>query len=283
MHLTLEQEALYWRLTMHYMETAAPLPNNTVALSRIAGVSHDKFLENSEAILIFYRKSGEKLHHKHCDGILANQRERKKSYSERKLGKKKSLINKNLNENKAKKSTENQKYISTSATVHNNTEERVLLEKEPKEKIKKPLAEKPSEVSQAVWDDFIRQRKTKFTKTALDGIEREVAKAGIALEAGLRTAVERGWQSFKVDWIENSKGTKNETNRENNGKYKSRSERADEAHAEFLAEYGAAGVGSPNIHAGSPELRHLPDLREGPGGVEKHHAGVHGSPEKQKA
>jgi len=65
-------------------------------------------------------------------------------------------------------------------------------------------AEKPADVDANIWADFVLLRKTKkapLTETALKGIERETAKAGISLEAGLRMACERGWQGFKADWV----------------------------------------------------------------------------------
>ena len=59
-------------------------------------------------------------------------------------------------------------------------------------------------VSETVAADFIELRKSKkaaITQTALDGIEREASKAGFSLEDALRTCCERGWQSFKAEWV----------------------------------------------------------------------------------
>lgn len=51
--------------------------------------------------------------------------------------------------------------------------------------------------------DFNAIRKAKrapLTATAIVGIEREAAKAGLSLEQALRECCARGWQSFKADW-----------------------------------------------------------------------------------
>ena len=68
---------------------------------------------------------------------------------------------------------------------------------------------RPEFVSEDVWDDFGKLRKAKkapLTKTALTGIQAEADKAGITLEAALVMACNRGWASFKADWMTNGIG-----------------------------------------------------------------------------
>ena len=72
------------------------------------------------------------------------------------------------------------------------------------------LAKKPDCVSDNVWRDWLAHRKTAFTDTALEGFEREAAKAGWSLEAAIRESIERSWQGFKADWVKNN-GTANRT------------------------------------------------------------------------
>lgn len=67
------------------------------------------------------------------------------------------------------------------------------------------LAVMPEGMDEKVWGAFKAQRKAKrspLTEIALQGIEREAGKAGISLEATLRMCCERGWQSFKSEWLE---------------------------------------------------------------------------------
>lgn len=63
---------------------------------------------------------------------------------------------------------------------------------------------RPDDVSKEVWDDFKKQRKVALTATALKGIVSEAAKAEITLEAALVMACNRGWKSFKADWIKDA-------------------------------------------------------------------------------
>jgi hypothetical protein len=61
-----------------------------------------------------------------------------------------------------------------------------------------------SGVSLEVIADFRRLRASKkapITGTAIDGIKREAAKAGVTLEQALRTCCERGWTGFKAEWV----------------------------------------------------------------------------------
>jgi hypothetical protein len=60
-----------------------------------------------------------------------------------------------------------------------------------------------SGVSPQIAKDFRALRKAKkaaITQTAVDGIRREAAKAGLTLESALAMCCERGWTGFKADW-----------------------------------------------------------------------------------
>jgi hypothetical protein len=64
--------------------------------------------------------------------------------------------------------------------------------------------EKPSGVSEQVWDDFITLRKAKrapLSATALASIAKEAEKAAMHIEEALTECVTRGWQSFRAEWM----------------------------------------------------------------------------------
>ena len=72
----------------------------------------------------------------------------------------------------------------------------------------KTQAERPGDVSQSVWDDFIAIRnkvKKPFTETALKIVQREASKAGYTLEQALETSCARGWQGFEAKWVQDKK------------------------------------------------------------------------------
>lgn len=59
-------------------------------------------------------------------------------------------------------------------------------------------------------NDFAAVRKAKrapITATAINGIKREAAKAGITFEAAITMCIERNWQSIRADWVLRDSGT----------------------------------------------------------------------------
>lgn len=78
-------------------------------------------------------------------------------------------------------------------------------------KDKSSQPEKPADVSDSVWADFLQIRKAKrapLTKTALAGIAAEADKAGITLQNALEQCCARGWQGFKASWATDAIQTK---------------------------------------------------------------------------
>ena len=64
--------------------------------------------------------------------------------------------------------------------------------------------EKPSEVSDQIWEDFLTLRKAKkapVNQTVLNLIKSQADKAGWSLESALSECVARGWVGFKADWV----------------------------------------------------------------------------------
>jgi len=64
--------------------------------------------------------------------------------------------------------------------------------------------DRPEDVSQSVWDDFLLHRKAKkatVTETVLSSIRKEATKAKWTMEDALKETCARNWQSFKADWV----------------------------------------------------------------------------------
>ena len=63
---------------------------------------------------------------------------------------------------------------------------------------------RPGDVTEQVWLDFLalrKERRSNLTSTALAGIRNAAAKAGFTLQAALELCCERGWQSFRAEWV----------------------------------------------------------------------------------
>lgn len=69
--------------------------------------------------------------------------------------------------------------------------------------------DKPAEVTQQTWDDWIAVRKAKrcgpITETAMKLLEGEASKAGISTEDAIAIAAGSGWISFKAHYIHDGK------------------------------------------------------------------------------
>ncbi|MDR3015214.1 MAG: YdaU family protein [Delftia acidovorans] len=68
---------------------------------------------------------------------------------------------------------------------------------------------RPADVPDNVWNDFLAVRKAKrapLTDTALEGIAREAAKAGLSLADAIAYCCEAGWQGFNAGWYAERRG-----------------------------------------------------------------------------
>lgn len=67
-----------------------------------------------------------------------------------------------------------------------------------------PVVDRPDDVPEQVWADWLQLRKTKrapVTMTVLDGAKSEAAKAGMSLEDFLRVWCRRGSQGLEAAWL----------------------------------------------------------------------------------
>ena len=55
--------------------------------------------------------------------------------------------------------------------------------------------------------------KAPVTETALKGLQREAAKAGISLQEVLELCCQNGWRGFKADWLKDKTQFKNSGDR----------------------------------------------------------------------
>lgn len=68
--------------------------------------------------------------------------------------------------------------------------------------------DKPDNVDQQVWDDFVKNRRSKkapITKTAFNKIIKEAEKAGITLNEALKINIEKCWRGFEAEWLTDKK------------------------------------------------------------------------------
>lgn len=114
---------------------------------------------------------------------------------------------------------------NANASIKDANEHFFDANQEPRTKNQEPIkntvsaSAPPDGVSYQVWGDFIKSRKVKLTKTALDGIMREADKAGWRLEDALRECCSRGWRGFKASWVEEKQSSETNYQRSMREKY----------------------------------------------------------------
>ncbi len=72
-----------------------------------------------------------------------------------------------------------------------------------KKRERTPSAQKPDDVSQGVWDQYLAHRAKKrasVTSIVIEHLRKEAALAGISLEDAMRECIVRGWQGFYASW-----------------------------------------------------------------------------------
>jgi hypothetical protein len=92
-------------------------------------------------------------------------------------------------------------------------------EESTEEETNKRNIQKPTEVTDQTWSDFLQHRKAKkapVTESALSGIEKEARKAGWTLEKAMIECCARGWTGFKAEWVlkDQPKKTQHQLNNE---------------------------------------------------------------------
>jgi len=90
---------------------------------------------------------------------------------------------------------------------HQKDTKRYTNKKNKNEKKNKNIIDKPENVSDQTWSDFLTHRKSKkapITQTVINTFTKEAERAGMSLEDALIESISRGWRGFKADWMENS-------------------------------------------------------------------------------
>ena len=143
----------------------------------------------------------------------------KPSLSESKLGNKSELAqNSEINPNKLGNKSEVNSEI-------NPTDKDTSINKDTTNKesdsTKKKKVEKPTDVSNQVWSDFLELRKTKKAPLSVTAwnqakkqIDQAMDKTGHSLEQVMTEWVLAGWTGFKCEWYLNRVGAKPQINRE---------------------------------------------------------------------
>lgn len=74
---------------------------------------------------------------------------------------------------------------------------------------KRPAVERPEDVSEQTWADWLAHRKAKratVTATVLSKLRSEAQRAGVTLDEAMATCAANGWQGFNAEWLNKTNG-----------------------------------------------------------------------------
>jgi uncharacterized protein YdaU (DUF1376 family) len=188
-HLSLEEEAIYFRLINYYYDTEQPIPEETQTVVRRLRLG--SYSDTVTVILNeFFELSTDGWHHKRCDDeIHAYHLKAEKNQIVGKLG------------GRPKKIKDLDVKPEKTQTVSKDNPEITLT------KNHKPLTNNhintPEGVSDIVFQDYLKIRKAQkkpWTATAQKLMETESKKAGISLQEAMEVCCARGWVGFKAEW-----------------------------------------------------------------------------------
>jgi uncharacterized protein YdaU (DUF1376 family) len=191
-HLSLEEEAVYFKLINFYYDTECPIPLETQTVIRRLRLT--KYQEIFNQILHeFFFEMDDGWHHQRCDGeILKYHAKAEVNKAVGKLG------------GRPKNNPE-----ITQTVTKNNPQETLTKNHKPLTTNHKPI-NTPSGVSESVFKDYLEVRKSKkakWTETVCKGLMREAAKANMTLEQVMVLCCERNWVSFKAEWVKDKQTT----------------------------------------------------------------------------
>lgn len=196
-HLTLEEEAIYFRLVNHYYDTETPFSDLEMVFRRLRIVK-----QSAQAMMIlrefFVEEDGE-WHHSRCDKELDAYHA--KSLKNNENGKRGGRPKK-PKENPVGFSQEPKENPDVTLTTNHKPR---TINQEPKQKTQKGFsADLMIQVEQDLANEFIRHRKAvkaPLTQIAWDQILKECAKSGWEPSEAITECITRGWRSFKAEWV----------------------------------------------------------------------------------
>ena len=196
-HLTLLEHGIYRQLLDLYYLSENPVDTNAIRLLSIR--STDDCEAYKRVLSDFFIERDGLYFHKRCDFEIQRFKDKSNKATQN--------IKTRWNKNKGLAS-------DTPVLPTNNDGTTNLITNKPinlitKVKTKRVSVSMPLGINETLWKDFLATRKAPITQTAINGIAKQATLAGMSFEAALEMACERGWQSFKADWIKPQQGAKN--------------------------------------------------------------------------
>jgi len=179
-HLSLEEEAVYFKLINFYYDSEQPIPLETQSVIRRLRLGSVK---DTVGIVLkeFFVLQDDGWHHLRCDDEILKYHHKAE-----------------VNQRIGKLGGRPKKTQSVSVGIPEIT---LTTNHKP---ITNNHISTPDGVTESVWNDYLKIRKAAkkpITDTALKGLVREAGKAGKTLNEALVICCERSWLGFKAEWL----------------------------------------------------------------------------------
>ena len=212
MHLTTEEHGAYLLLIMNYWQTGHAIPKKRLA--SVARMSNERWADVENSLNEFFTETptGDWFHAR-IEGDLFKVKGKSESASAagkasaaKRAASKPRMNTDNSNErstNVADPLQRKANHTDTDKDKDKDKEVNPLPDKPARVPTKKTVFNKPEDVSELVWNDFLIVRKAKnspITESSISGIRREAGKVNISFEDALIVCIERNWQAFKSEW-----------------------------------------------------------------------------------
>jgi uncharacterized protein YdaU (DUF1376 family) len=177
-HLSLEEEAVYFKLINYYYDTEQCIPKETDSVIRRLRLGSVRDIVGI-VLQEFFVLQDDGWHHLRCDDEITKYHH--KAEVNQRIGK--------LGGRPKKTQTVSVGIPEITLTTNH-----------------KPITNihTPEGVSESIFKDYLEVRKTKkakWTDTALKGLQREAGKANISLEKAMQICCERNWVGIKAEWV----------------------------------------------------------------------------------
>jgi uncharacterized protein YdaU (DUF1376 family) len=177
-HLSLEEEAVYFKLINYYYDSERCIPKETDSVIRRLRLGSVRDIVGI-VLQEFFVLQDDGWHHLRCDDEILKYHH--KAEVNQRIGK--------LGGRPKKTQTVSVGIPEITLTTNH-----------------KPITNinTPDGVSESIFKDYLEVRKTKkakWTDTALKGLQREASKANISLEKAMQICCERNWVGIKAEWV----------------------------------------------------------------------------------
>jgi len=192
-HLTLEEEAVYFKLINFYYDSEQPIPKETQSvIRRLRLVNQEKTILAILKEFFDLKKDG--WHHERCDIEIAKYHEKaERNKTVGKLGGRPKKI----------KDLEHNPEI-TQMVSKENPQITLTTNHKPLTTNHKNTTPTPEGVSSDLWNDFLVYRKrlkAPVTDRIVNRLVTEAEKAKMPLSEVIETIMFKGWRSFEAAWV----------------------------------------------------------------------------------